>query len=85
MVEKRMWEIANSLRRVRYDFVYSRKLVKEVESRGLNIVDLIIYALYGELDPKIIIESRIELAEKYLGEAKNYLDKGSAIQVSEKM
>ena len=76
-----MWEIANSLRRVRYDFVYTRKLVKEVESRGLNIVDLIIYALYGELDPKIVIE----LAEKYLGEAKNYLDKGSAIQVSEKM
>jgi len=61
------------------------KLVKEVESRGLNIVDLIISALYGELDPKIIIESRIELAEKYLGEAKNYLDKGSAIQASENM
>jgi len=61
------------------------KLVKEVESRGLNIVDLIISMLYRELDPEIIIESRIELAEKYLGEAKSYLDKGDAIQASEKM
>ena len=52
------------------------KLVKEVKNRGLNVVDLIISALYGRLDIKIITESRIELAEKYLGEARSYLDKG---------
>jgi len=61
------------------------RLVKEVKSRGLNVVDLIISALYGELDPKIIIESRIELAERYLSEARSYLDKGDSIQASENM
>ena len=61
------------------------KLVKEVKSKGLDIVDLIISALYGELDPKVIVESRIELAEKYLSEARSYLGKGDAVQASEKM
>lgn len=61
------------------------RLVKEVESRGLDIVDLIISALYGELNPRIITESRIELAERYLSEARSYLDKGDSIQASEKM
>ncbi len=63
----------------------SEKLIREVESKGLNIVDIIISALYDELNPETIIESRIELAEKYLSEAKNYLDKGDAVQSSEKM
>ncbi len=45
------------------------KLVKEVKSRGLNVVDLTISALYGGLDLKIITKSCIELAKKYLGEA----------------
>ena len=61
------------------------RLIKEVEGRGLSIVDLIISALYGELDSKIITESRIELAERYLSEARSYLDKGDSIQASEKM
>ena len=60
-------------------------LVKEIEKRGLSVVDLIVSTLGKDVDPKVIIEARIELAEKSLAEAKEYLEKGDAVQASEKM
>jgi hypothetical protein len=61
------------------------KLVKEIEKRGLSIVDLVVSTLGKDVDPKAIIGARIELAEKSLAEAKEYLEKGDAVQASEKM
>jgi len=46
-------------------------------------VDLIASAL--ELDPKAVVEARLELAEKYLGEAEERIVKGDAVQASEKL
>jgi dissimilatory sulfite reductase (desulfoviridin) alpha/beta subunit len=38
-----------------------------------------------DIDPRIAVEARIELAEKYFAEAKEYLAKGDAVQASEKL
>jgi len=38
-----------------------------------------------EIDPKVALEARVELAGKYLAEAKEYLAKGDAVQASEKL
>jgi hypothetical protein len=59
------------------------RLAEEVERRGLSIVDLIASAL--ELDPKAVVEARLELAEKYLGEAEERIVKGDAVKASEKL
>jgi len=48
-------------------------------------VDLVISALGEEVDPRVALEARVELAEKYLAEAKEYLAKGDAVQASEKL
>ena len=56
-----------------------------MEKRGLSVVDLIVPTLGKDVDPKVIIEARIELAEKSLDEAKEYLEKGDAVQASEKL
>ncbi|RSN72228.1 hypothetical protein [Candidatus Methanodesulfokora washburnensis] len=43
------------------------RLVEEINRRGLGLVDLITSML--EIDPKTVVEARVELAEKYLKEA----------------
>ena len=60
-------------------------LVKEIERRGLDIVELLISALGRGVDPKLAIRARIELAEKYLVEAKDFVRKGDAVQASGKI
>jgi hypothetical protein len=59
------------------------KLAKELERRGLSIVDIVASAL--DLDPETVIEARLELAEKYLREVEDYVEKGDAVQASEKL
>ncbi|MBB5254253.1 PaREP1 family protein [Sulfurisphaera ohwakuensis] len=59
------------------------ELIKKAEEKGINVEDLIILAL-SKLDPNEGVKIRLELAEKYLSEAKDYLSKGDAIQASEK-
>jgi hypothetical protein len=48
-------------------------------------VDLVISALGEEVDPKVALEARVELAEKYLAEAEEHLARGDAVQASEKL
>ena len=59
----------------------SRRSRKE----DLDIIDLLISALGKVIDPKLAIKARIELAEKYLREAKNFIESGDAVQASEKI
>jgi hypothetical protein len=63
-----------------------RRLVEEIEKRGLNLEDTIIEALSKALnfDPKTIAESRLELAERYLAEGRSLVDK-DPVQASEKL
>ncbi|MCG2881197.1 MAG: PaREP1 family protein [Vulcanisaeta sp.] len=65
--------------------VLPRRLVEVVESMGLDLVDVIVNALSGSVDPSLTSEARVVLAEKYLEEAREYIAKGDAIQASEKM
>jgi hypothetical protein len=58
------------------------KLAKGLEGRGLSVVDIIASAL--DLDPETVIEARLELAEEYLREVEDYVEKGDAVQTSEK-
>jgi hypothetical protein len=59
------------------------KLAKELERRGLSVVDIVASAL--DLDPETVIEARLELAEEYLREVEDYVGKGDAVQASEKL
>jgi hypothetical protein len=61
------------------------RLIREIERRGFNVMDLIISTLGKNIDFKIVVEARIELAEKYFVEARKYVEKGDAVQASEKM
>jgi len=62
-----------------------RRLVEEVGLIGLDLVDVIVDALSGNVDPSLTSEARIVLAERYLEEAREYIAKGGAVQASEKM
>jgi len=49
-----------------------KRLVEALEARGLDVVDIIVNALRDELDPRIVAEARVGLAEgciKALAEA----------------
>ena len=59
------------------------ELIKKAEEKGINIEDLIIFALSKE-DPQEGVKLRLILAEKYMTEAEEYLKKGDAVQASEK-
>jgi hypothetical protein len=61
------------------------KLVRELERKGIEVVDPIISALGKGIDPRVAVEARVELAERYLAEAKEYLAKGDVVQASEKL
>jgi excinuclease UvrABC ATPase subunit len=65
--------------------VLPRRLVEVVESMGLDLIDVIVNALSGSVDPSLTSEARVVLAERYLEEAREYIAKGDAIQASEKM
>ena len=47
-----------------------KRLVEALEARGLDVVDIIVNALRDELDPRIVAEARVELAERLLDEAR---------------
>ena len=69
------------------EVVVPRRLVEEAERRGLDINDLVVEAVIGvlNLDPEDAVEARLELAEKYFGEAREFIAKGDAVQASEKL
>jgi hypothetical protein len=59
------------------------ELIKKAEEKGINVEDLIIFALSKE-DPQQGIKLRLTLAERYMAEAEEYLKKGDVIQASER-
>ncbi len=59
-------------------------LRKEALRRGKTIEEIIIEALAKYLDPNISIKAYLELHEKYLKEAEEYLVKGDLTQAGEK-
>ena len=64
-----------------------KNLFEKAYEKGIDIEELIINILVEKLhlNPEEIAIARIELAEKYLEEAKNYLEKGDPVQASEKL
>ncbi|WP_054857046.1 PaREP1 family protein [Vulcanisaeta sp. JCM 16159] len=64
-----------------------RVIYEKVKERGLDIEDLVMYALMNamQLDPSELAKARLELAGEYLGEAREYIDKGDVVQASEKL
>ena len=66
--------------------VLPEKLIRKLSEKGIDIETYLIEVLTREFcDPIDEIEIRLELAEKYLGEAKDYLEKGDPVQASEKL
>jgi hypothetical protein len=63
-----------------------RRIVEEIEGRGLSLEDVLVEALPKmlNLDPRVTAESRLELAERYLIEGRELIDK-DPIQASEKL
>ncbi len=63
-----------------------KKVIEELRKRGLSVEDAIINIVSKELnlDPEIVAEAHLELAERYLDEGKKLLDK-DPIQASEKL
>ncbi len=61
-------------------------IIEELRKRGLNPEDTVLNALMRviNLDPNAIIEARMELANKYLIEGKELIDK-DPVQASEKL
>ncbi len=64
-----------------------RRIVKEIERRGLCVEDVLVEVLAEKfnLDSQSVAEVRLELAEKYLEEARSYVERGDAVQASEKL
>ncbi|GAB6943616.1 PaREP1 family protein [Vulcanisaeta sp. JCM 14467] len=63
-----------------------RVIYEKAREKGLDIEDLILYALMNaaQLDPSELAKARLELTEKYLNEAREYVSKGDVAQASEK-
>jgi hypothetical protein len=66
--------------------VVPKKLLEELKSKGFDAETLIIdlLAKYLNLDPKIVVDSHIELALRYFEEGMNFIDK-DPVQASEKL
>jgi hypothetical protein len=63
-----------------------KRIVDELERRGLDVEDFVLRLLSEELnlDPKTVAEARLELAERYLAEGRELVDK-DPVQASEKL
>ncbi|WP_243671716.1 PaREP1 family protein [Vulcanisaeta sp. JCM 16161] len=59
-----------------------RAIYDRIKDLGLDIEDLLTYSIIkaAGLDPGELAKARLELAEKYLREAKEYVAKGDAAQ-----
>ncbi len=64
-----------------------RRLYEEAVKRGIGVEELIISVLRERLGlgPREVAEARLELAERFLEEAKEYLRRGDVVQASEKL
>ncbi|GAA5419669.1 hypothetical protein Stok01_01631 [Sulfurisphaera tokodaii] len=59
------------------------ELIKRAKEKGIDVEDVLIREISKE-DPQEGIKLRLEIAEKYMNEAYEYLNKGDSIQASEK-
>jgi hypothetical protein len=66
--------------------ILPKRIVDELEKRGLDVEDFVLILLSKELnlDPGIVAEARLELAERYLAEGKELVDR-DPVQASEKL
>ena len=64
-----------------------KKVIEKLEEKGLDIGEIVIRALaeVAGLDPEETTSVRVELAEKSLEEAKEFIAKRNIIQASEKL
>jgi len=64
-----------------------RKIIEEAMKRGYDIESLVIDSIVEKLriDPEEEVAIHIELAERYLDEARRYIDRGDPVQASEKL
>ncbi|MGC9153159.1 MAG: PaREP1 family protein [Vulcanisaeta sp.] len=61
------------------------ELLRIAEENGIDVEELVMSVIKSRSgDPMSTIKLRIELAEKYLAEAREQLGKGDAVQASEK-
>ncbi len=60
------------------------ELIRKLMSKGVNVADLLLDALSIQ-DPEESMRERMSIAEKYLNEAREYINKGDAVQASEKL
>jgi len=70
-----------------YTIRLPKNLVAEALKRGLDVEVLVVDALIEKLnlDPAEEVAVRIELAERFLEEAKKHIEAGDAVQASEKL
>jgi hypothetical protein len=68
------------------DVVIPRRLVEELKGRGFDVEFLVIDVLVKSLglDPKVAVESHLELSLRYLDEGKALVDR-DPVQASEKL
>jgi hypothetical protein len=61
----------------------TEELIRKLKSKGIDVDDVLLDAL-SRKDPEESVKERLKLAERYLNEAKEYLQRGDPIQASEK-
>ncbi|AWR95899.1 superfamily I DNA and RNA helicase and helicaseubunit [Acidianus brierleyi] len=59
------------------------EVIKKLEKKGINVTEALLDILSKE-DPEESSKERINLAEKYMKESEDYIEKGDAVQASEK-
>jgi len=64
-----------------------KKLVDEARKMGIDISELVLNAIANvlDLDPSEVASARLELAEKSLEEAREFIKQRNAVQASEKL
>ncbi|WP_066793078.1 PaREP1 family protein [Caldivirga sp. MU80] len=70
-----------------YTVTLPKRIIEEARRRNIDIEELILDAVSMILsdDPEAVIEARLEAAERYLNEARDYVNNSGAVQASEKM
>ena len=62
---------------------YHEEILRIIKERGIDVIDLILSEI-SKSDPSGSIKLRLELARRFLVEAKEYMGKGNTAQASEK-
>ena len=74
---------AVSFNKLTFKNLVVEELIKRAKEKGIDVEDVLLREI-AKNDPKEGIKLRLEIAEKYMNEAYDYLKKGDSIQASEK-